>query len=353
MRIDGAGDENGALSSARPRKRPGRIWLLAPLVLALVMAALWAGSWFVVNHRLQAGVDATAAGHRAQGRTLTWERRSVGGFPFRHHVTFDGLRFASPTGWAIEAPRVEAQANAYRLTHWVAYAPRGLRLVRPQAGAVDITGRSLRASISSADQPIPRIAVEGAGLRFTPAAGAAPFYFTGAERLEVHLRPDPQAPDRADFVVRLRQAAPQPGGLVGFVSAGRPADIVWDSELSAFSRLRGATWAQAVQGWTEAGGALSVTQASFRAGDVTAETRGGTLSTGVDGRLRGRREIKLNRPLQALGALGRLEGTDPTAVGAASAVAQARGAPASLPLVFEAGVMTVGPVRLGEAPRVY
>ena len=46
-------------------------------------------------------------------------------------------------------------------------------------------------------------------------------------------------------------------------------------------------------------------------------------------------------------------GADPSAVGRANAVAQARGAQASLPLVFEAGVMTVGPVSLGEAPRVY
>ena len=77
------------------------------------------------------------------------------------------------------------------------------------------------------------------------------------------------------------------------------------------------------------------------------------LSAGQDGRLRGRLDLQLNRPLQALGALGQASAADPGAIGQAAIVAQTRGAKADLPLVFEAGVMTVGPVRLGDAPRVY
>ena len=349
-------DETSGLTV--PRRGPGRAWLLAPLVLAAVAAAVWCGSWVFVSHRIQAGLDDAVAAHQADGRTLTWERRSVGGFPFRHSVSFEGARFASPSGWALEAPRLEAQANAYQLTHWVASAPQGLTLVRPQGGAVRITGRPIRASLSAADQPIPRVAVEGVGLAFAPAPGAEPFYFTAAERLEIHLRPDPATPTTADFVVRLRQATPPAGGLIGFVSTNRPADIVWESELRQFPLLRADTWAEAVRRWTDRGGELFVNNVSVKAGDVAATVQNGVLRAGLDGRLRGRLDLQLNRPLQALGALGRTEGADPTAIGAATAVAQARGASrpgaaTTLPLVFEAGMMTIGPVSLGEAPRVY
>jgi hypothetical protein len=253
----------------------------------------------------------------------------------------------------VEIPRLEAQANAYRLTHWVASAPQGLTLVRPQAGAVRITARVLRASLSGADRTPPRVAVEGVGLAFASAAGAEPFFFTGAERLEVHLRPLPDRSADAAFVIRLRQAAPRPAGLVAFVSAGKPADLIWESVLTDIAALRGADWASAVRRWTEAGGRMEVTQASLKAGEVTAAAQNSVLSAGGDGRLRGRLNLQLNRPLQALGALGQSRGADPGAIGAATAVAQARGAKAELPLVFEAGVMTVGPVSLGDAPRVY
>jgi len=353
MRLDRASGPAEALSGEAPRsgRAPSRLWLLAPLLLALLAAGGWCGWWLLVRARLEAAVDQAAEDHRRQGRTLAWESRRVEGFPFRVKLVFEGFRFASPSGWALESARLEAQANAYELTRWVGVAPEGMTLVRPQAGPVRIDARLLRASLTGADETPPRIAIEGVGVRFSPAAGAEPFALASAERLELHLRPAPGRPADAAFVVRLRQAAPRPGGLVGFVSAGKPGDFVWQSVVTRYAALDGADWESAVRTWSEAGGRLDVVQASFKAGDVSATTRDGVLSAGHDGRLRGRLNLQLSRPLQALAAIG--QAADPAALDAASAVARARGANASLPLVFEAGVMTIGPVSLGDAPRVY
>ena len=350
MGVEGTADHAPEVSEARGRT-PSRLWLVAPLLLAALAAAAWSGWWLLARSRLEAALDEAARAHQQQGRALTWESRRVGGFPFRMNVRFERLRFASPSGWGLEAPRLNAEANAYQLTRWVAVAPEGLTLTRPQAGPVKIDARVLRASLTGADQVPPRIAVEGVDVRFTTVAGAEPFLLSAAQRLELHLRPIAARPEDATLVLRLKQVAPRPGGLVGLVSAGRPGDFIWESVVTDFARLQGRDWESAVRTWTEAGGRMEVTQASFKAGEVAASTRNAALSAGHDGRLRGRLDLQLSRPLQALAALG--QGADPGAIGAATAVAQARGANASLPLVFEAGVMTIGPVSLGDAPRVY
>ncbi|HZH45851.1 MAG TPA: DUF2125 domain-containing protein, partial [Roseococcus sp.] len=157
---------------SRDRRGPSRLWLVLPLLLAAVVVAGWCGWWFVGRSRIEAAIDQAAQAHQAEGRALAWERRTVGGFPFRYAIRFEGLRFASPSGWAVEARRAEVQANAYQLTRWVAVAPEGLTLVRPEAGPVEIKGREIRASLTGVDQPIPRFALEGVNLTFTPRAGA-------------------------------------------------------------------------------------------------------------------------------------------------------------------------------------
>jgi hypothetical protein len=64
--------------------------------------------------------------------------------------------------------------------------------------------------------------------------------------------------------------------------------------------------------------------------------------------------LELKEPGKALGVLSDQPQLDPSAPGAAAAVAAARaqGSSAHLNLVFQAGVATLGPVKVGDAPRV-
>jgi hypothetical protein len=200
------------MTAAPARRPPSRFWLILPFVLVGLVLAAFCAWWFVAANRLSAAVDQAAAAHQQAGRTLEWRSRRVSGFPFRLKVTFQDLRFASRSGWAVQASRLEAQANAYRLTHWVATVPEGLTLVRPQAGAVKIDARLLRASVAGVDRTPARVSVEGADLKFAALQGAEPFPFASAERFELHLRPAPTREGDAAFVVRMRQAVRGPPG---------------------------------------------------------------------------------------------------------------------------------------------
>jgi len=227
-------------------------------------------------------------------------------------------------------------------------------VVRPEAGPLRVQGRVLRASLTHPGEAPPRISVEGVDLRFTPIGGAEPFLLAGAERGEFHLRPVPGAAGDAALLLRLRSARPRPAGLMAFISGNQPTNFVWDSRVTEVAALKGGSWAEAVRNWTREGGRMEVTDASLEAGDLRARSQGGALSVGSGGRLRGELDVMLNRPLQALSALGRIEQTDPNALGAATAVARARGeANVELNLGFEAGQFTVGPVAVGPAPKVY
>jgi hypothetical protein len=341
------------MSDAAPR-RSSRNWLLLPLILAAVLAALWCGYWYVARGRLLAAMDGAVVAQREQGRAVEWASRRVGGFPFRFKVILEQAQVRSPSGWAVQAPRLEASANAYRLTQWLASAPEGITVVRPVAGPVRVTGRVLRASLAGADRSPPRLSVEGADLRFAPEAGAEPFLLAGAERLELHLRPAPDAEGDAALLLRLRGAQPRPAGLMAFISGAQPANLVWDARITEWGALAGPDWARAVRSWSEEGGRMEVRDASLQAGELRARNQGGRLSVGADGRLRGRVAVHLNRPLQALSAMTRIEQADGNAVGAATAVARARGeTDVTLDLGFEAGQFTVGPVAVAPAPKVF
>lgn len=329
-------------------------WLLLPLVLAAVALAAWSAYWFVARGRLLSAMDQAVAAQTAEGRRIEWGERRVEGFPFRFKLVLEQPRIVSPSGWALRAPRLEAQANAYQLTRWVAAAPAGLVVVRPVAGPLRVDARILRASLAGVSGVPPRISVEGVDLRFTPLEGAEPFLLAGAERAELLLRPVESSPGDAALVFRLRAAQPRPAGLMAFVSGNQPTNFVWNSRVAQIGALRGESWAEAVRAWTRAGGRMEVNSATLQAGDLRAQNTGGVLSVGSDGRLRGRLEVMLNRPLQALSALGRIEQADPNALGAATAVARARGETnVELDLGFEAGQFTVGPVAVAPAPKVF
>ena len=339
---------------AETERRPSRNWLLIPLVITAVALVAWCAYWFVARDRLLAAVDQAVAAQDAQGRRIEWASRSVQGFPFRLKLVLNQARVTSPSGWGLRAPRVEAQANAYRLTRWVAAAPEGVVVLRPQAGPLRVQGRVLRASLAGVDGVPPRVSIEGVDLRFTPLEGAEPFLLAGAERAEFHLRPAPDGEGDAALLFRVRAAQSRPAGLMAFVSGNQPTNLVWDSRVSEIGALRGDSWAGAVRNWTRAGGRMQVASATLQAGDLRAQNTGGALSVGSDGRLRGSLNVMMNRPLQALSALGRIEQADPNAIGAATVVARARGeANVELALGFEAGQFTIGPVAVAPAPKVF
>jgi len=336
-----------------PRK-PRRWGLYLPFVALALAVAAWSGVWVWAKGQAQARMDLAVQELNQAGWQLTWKDRQVGGYPFRMDVTLTDVRVREPSGWALEAPRLEGEAFMHAITHWLIAAPQGLTFIRPQGGPVAVKGELIRASLTHLDAHPPSISFEGVKLSFAPAPGAQPFALSSADRVEFHLRAGPD--NQGGVFARLDNGKAQLSGLFARVAGDKPISIVWNSTLSNMTSFAGPDWPQAVRHWADAGGSLTVRDASVTAGDALLASKSGSLAVDRNGRLLGVLDVTLRQAPRALGAMGAEGVIAPEAAQAATAVAQARqgaGDVAQATLNFQAGRTTLGPVALGAAPKIY
>lgn len=344
-----------------PDPTPPRKLSRWPLYLAFgglaVVIALWSAVWVWARGEAETRMDAATQTLRSAGYELTWKERKVGGYPFRLNIALTEARVADRSGWALAAPRLEAQAFMHAPTSWIIAAPQGLTFTRPVGGPVEVKGRLVRMSLTHLTNTPPNISFEGTGLTFQPTAGAAPFFLSAAERVEFHVRRAPAAVgDEAGVWLSVKDGKARLSGLLERVAAGKPISIEFDARLSQASALHGANWSDAVRRWTTAGGRISVKRAGLTAGDALVGANSGQLTVGSDGRLRGAVELSLRQAPKAIDAMRDTGVVDPGAAEVAGAVIAARQGQADLAratLNFEAGRTTLGPVALWSAPKVY
>jgi len=342
-----------SLPDPQAARKPRRLGLILPFVLLLLAAAAWSGFWLWARGQVQTRMDASIADLGRAGYQISWKQRSIGGYPFRLDVTLREASVREASGWGLNAPEIAGEAFLYAPKHWVIAAPQGLTFVRPKGGPVTVTGKLLRASLTNLEQQPPSFSFQGQNLAFTPAATAEPFPLQAAELVEFHLRRGPD--DEGGVFARLDNGKARLTGLLGRIAGDKPVSIVWNSTLSKISSFQGADWPDAVRRWTDAGGRMTVRDAKLTAGEALIETSASTLDVGPDGRLRGVTPVTLRQAPKALGAMAQAGVLPENTAGAASAVAAARqtGEVTRATINFEAGQMTLGPVALGLAPRVY
>lgn len=337
-----------------PARKPRRLGLYLPFVLLLILAIGWSGLWIWAKSQAQSRMDAAVTGLARAGYQIAWKERDIGGYPFRMDVTLTDAVVRDPSGWALEAPTLEAEAYLQSLGHWVLAAPKGITFVRPEAGPVTVTGKAIRAALFDFTKDPPSFDFEGDGLTFEPGAGAQPFALSAADKVEFHLRAGPD--DQGGVFFSVDKGKARLSGLMGRIAGQGPVSIVWNSTLSKMSAFSGNDWASAVRNWSDAGGEMTVRQAGITAGQALIGSNSGMLRVGTDGRLRGVLNVTLRQAPRALGVMGQTGAISQEAASAASAVAQAReGADqqAQATLDFQAGRTTLGPVSLGPAPKVY
>ena len=335
-------------------RKPRRLGLYLPFLLALAAAAAWSGFWLWARGQVETQMDAAAAGLGHAGYQVSWSRRTVQGYPFRLYVTLADARIREPSGWGLEAPVLEGEAFAYAPGHWMLATPQGLTFVRPVAGPVAVSGRLMRASLADFGKSPPSLDLQGVDLAFQPAPGAQPFALTAADLLELHLRAGPD--DQGGVFVQLTGGRARLEGLFGRIAGGKPISLTWNSTLSRMSAFAGADWADAVRRWTDAGGTMTVRDSSqLLAGDALAQVRSGTLTADHDGRLSGALTVALRQAPQALGAMAASGAVPPAAAQAAGAATTARqpGEVTQAVIRFQSGQTRLGPVAIGPAPRVY
>jgi hypothetical protein len=308
-----------------------------------MLAAAWSLGWLLMMRETERRLDAGAAGLRRAGWVAAWDARHVGGYPFRLDVDFVGLRIADPSGRAFATRSLKAEAYAFAPQHWVFYAPSGLGFARPNAGAVGVEARVFRGSVDTSEA-FPRLSLEGEDLAFAPAPGAKPFALAKAANLQVYTRAA-SGDQEAVFVSLAGGLATPDGGLRGVSGAG-PMSLKLDGVLSHTKHLRGCDWRDTITRWSAHGGTFDVHDFDFRGGDVAIAAKGGGLAVGDDGRIVGLLELTPQSLVSVL-RLAHPGRTPPAATFLTGA------APYDLRLTFRDGGMWLGPLKVGDAPRVY
>lgn len=312
--------------------------LYIPFALALIAVIALSFGWFRLRDAAETRMDAAVTELRAEGYALSWDERSFGGFPFRLDVNLTGFRIAEPSGWAVEAPRLRAEAFVYSSGHWVAVAPDGAVLQRPQGGPLAIEGKALRASLADLDDHTPRVAVEGADLTFSPGDGASDFPIRSLKRLNLHLRPGPD--DQAAVLFRADEARADLPGMLGALGRDRPVTINIELIFSQMSAMRGDGWEAMARDWSASGGEMTVQNASLETGGGVLAAHGGPLRIDPDGRVSGDLTLDLERAGEALSDM--TGGLLPPGAGFGGAN-----------LRLEDGRTHLGPFEIAPAPKAY
>ncbi|KDP92901.1 hypothetical protein ER13_05775 [Brevundimonas sp. EAKA] len=209
-----------------PTQRPSRAGLYAPFIIVLIALAAWTGWWFYLTRQIDAGLEAQSAALRQQGWDVRYADKRIVGWPFRANVKLTHVTIAAPSGHAISAPELNAEANAYQPTKWVVVAPEGLVLTRAGKGKVAINGDAIRMSASGIDQRWPNLALELVNPIFTVHPDGEPFPIARAARIEFYSRPHLEgatAPsDAIDVMFRLVDGQGRRDGPVeGFAQDGQ------------------------------------------------------------------------------------------------------------------------------------
>lgn len=343
-----------SLHDLPPPRKSLRFGVWIPFLLAIVLMVAWSGWWLWARGEARARLDSGAEALRTAGYDVAWQEISLGGYPFRLDIVLTGARLADRSGWALETPRLEAEANMLSPAHWMLATPQGLSVIRPKGGRIEVTGKLMHASLRSLGDVPPALSFEGADLTFAAGAGAQPFALAGAKKVELHLRKGPD--DEGGLFAKLENGRATPGRLLAVAGEGKPVSFAWNSTFSKASALKGKDWAEAVSAWSAAGGTIHLRDAGLTAGDVSLTARDATLAVGRDGRLSGSLPATLRNGPRALMALGQLAAIPPETAQAAALVAAARqgsGQTAQATIYFQAGQATLGPVAIAPAPKVY
>ena len=369
-------------------RKPRRLGLYIPWGLAVALAIGWSLAWVWMIGETGRRLDAAAAALRGAGWQVSWTDRQIGGYPFRLDVDLDGLTLKDPSGWAVSLPRIESEAYVFAPTHWILAAPDGLAFTRRGGGAVTVTARLLRASVSGWDHAPPKLALEGDDLTFTPSPGARPFWLSRARLLQFETRPGPD--DQGAVYFGVEDGVASPTGWLGRAAAGGPVKLVTETTFSHAGELTGPNLRAAIARWAQAGGQLSLEQVSLNTGDASLTSRQGTLSVADNGDLTGSMTVRSPDPLRFFNSapkpgpaggrpaltinmrLGNVTvisapGAAPTTwkpagpitltlgrklrVGASALPGNLGGQP--LELTFHDGGTWLGPLRIGHAPRVF
>src|SRR5215831_18971576 len=270
------------LASSRSR------WVVAPLLVVLVLAALWTGFWFYASSTAQATLTQWREQEARLGRTYTCGSQSAGGYPFRLEVRCDD---ASAEMRAFQ-PALLLAARSFLVVAQV-YDPS--LLIGEITAPLTVTGGGGQealvatwrlAQISARGRPNApeRVSIAADELRIDRGREGGP-RLASAAHLELHGRADPGSTANspaADLVVRLSGATlPAAGDL-----AAQPADAEVTAVLRGLKNFAPRPMPTMLRELQVAGGRLEISSARLQQGDTIVQASG-SVGLSPAGRLDG------------------------------------------------------------------
>jgi hypothetical protein len=336
---------------AAPRR--SRRGLFIPFIIFGLLVAVYGGYWLWMSNEIRKTADLWVAERESEGYSISLDRLSVGGFPFRFTVNAHNPEIVAPPGdggWRMAMPQLSASALPYNLSHWiVAFAsPAEIDLQGDEEeSALLATAANARISLASSRTGTVRVGAELSEFRLVERDTGAVL----VEALEeLVLSGQVEADDRLRLLVDLRGLELGPDQLDDRTAGAfgrRMEHFRTDTTISQWSAL--AADANLAR-WSTSGGRAEIAMAQLRWGSARL---GGEGAMGVDSLLRpeGRLSVTIGEPESLVAALvtgGIVAASDGEALRLALMMAPRREEGVSLPFRFQQGGIFLGPVRIGE-----
>lgn len=328
------------------------------LVLLGVLAFVgWGGYWLVGSRTTEAAFAGWFETRRADGWVAEYNELNTAGFPNRFDTSFTGLSLADPEGdLAWQAPLFQVLTLSYTPHKFIAVWPHEQVLARPDQ-RLTITSEDMRASISfvpGLSLPVDHATFEttaaqvassngwhsriGHGqlsIRRTPG-GAANSY-------DIYVAATGVAPGE-DYMQTLRGVAGLPDVIERVTVDGR---AIFDAPWDRFAVERRRPQPTRIE--------LDSLDAAW--GDLALSARG-ALDVAEDGTPTGEIDVKATNWREMIALAEATGALSPDWAGpltrALEGLARLSGNPETLdvPLRFGRGIMSVGPVPVGAAPKI-
>lgn len=337
-------------SPAEPAKRaPSRRGLYLPFILLGIGMLVWSGFWFYAANRAERIIEAGIAREAARGRDWRCPNRKIGGYPFRLEIACEKPQLLT-TGF--EGIRQEASLGAITLHaqvtspgHFVAVMEPPFRLLRGEAGEVELGWQLARASVRAGLQGFSEASVElkapvlgfGGGLQGLRAS---------AKESALHLRRSPGEAPGSDLVLRIAGFVFAP--LDRMTGNAEPLELEFQATAPGLVLVPNQRFDATLEAWRNGGGKARIVLAKASKGSAAIDLAGTLgldsqrrLDGNLQGRARGLEGITANlqrgRGPDLSGLVGRLTGN--------------QGIP--VVLTFENGRLRYGPIPIAELRPLY
>jgi hypothetical protein len=338
-------------------RRSTRLGLAAAVVL-LVSCGAYTAYWRIVAGRIEDGASAWQQSMRARKVDASWQKLRVAGFPLHFRVEIADAKLSDQAltpAPEVRVPALNANARPWDFADWHLAASRGLAADLAAAGArppVKIAAQTAQGTASLGPNGATSLWLDFQGVG-VEAGGRVPIKAADAWITLPAAPPRTHAEPSLGLALDLRQV---------HLSAPPPTLSDTVDDLAFGVTVKGAVpdgpLVQAIAAWRDAGGTIELDNLRLDWGGLGANATGtialdqnlqpiGAFSGGIEG---------FGTIVSALVEAGHLD-TEQAALAQIALSALARPGPDGKPQIatsftLQNGKMYLGPVKLGEAPRI-